>query len=538
MLAKTKARGIEHEYSVVMHPPDAMDQRKFVDLNLLGLRKAGVTSHIPWSLADEVGNHTYEVGISRLWTGAEGPFPQSFNGMRIYNDSMHFEISSPVYADPWDAVIYSRAGELLVYQACCRVAEEIGVPAFAYKNNVSTIYGNGVFNSVAFGTHGNMAMSRQVCDTPKWLSVVRSLVPYMVARIPLIGAGEMVPMRRGIKGVPALTFSAGALGGDEVRFVSSPRAFFLRRVSSLDTTLNRGLLNTRDEPHANPELYWRLHDINLEGIRCDFQLLLVDLLQTYVMAALEEGLLRDAPELRDPVGAAVDVASDVDSLNWTVLLRNGRQVNAVRDLLHDFYLERVGQLISRKGSPFDKQAFQLICDVVDKLISKRLDSLVWGLDWVTKKSLVEEYGNQGETSIAVCNQYALVDGSVRCYTGEMAADTEYDSLFDPAASLAYARQHVTFFDWEEYNARLKFGLSHGPRDTREYLRGRVIRKFESEIREITWGKVFFKSGQVVSLDEPLQYSEDECKELADSVTTVSDLVGSLEALRNDRKAGK
>ncbi|MBP0644826.1 proteasome accessory factor PafA2 family protein, partial [Mycobacterium tuberculosis] len=47
--------------------------------------------------------------------------------------------------------------------------------------------------------------------------------------------------------------------GDEAGYQLSQRSDYIEVEVGLETTLKRGIINTRDEPHADPERYRRLH---------------------------------------------------------------------------------------------------------------------------------------------------------------------------------------------------------------------------------------------------------------------------------------
>src|SRR5436305_15114988 len=49
--------------------------------------------------------------------------------------------------------------------------------------------------------------------------------------------------------------------GDEPGFQLSQRSDYIEVEVGLETTLNRGIINTRDEPHADADKYRRLHVI-------------------------------------------------------------------------------------------------------------------------------------------------------------------------------------------------------------------------------------------------------------------------------------
>ena len=75
--------------------------------------------------------------------------------------------------------------------------------------------------------------------------IVRHLTPFFVSRQVVCGAGRV---------------GLGADGRNE-GFQISQRADFFEVEVGLETTLKRPIINTRDEPHADPEKYRRLHVI-------------------------------------------------------------------------------------------------------------------------------------------------------------------------------------------------------------------------------------------------------------------------------------
>ena len=121
----------------------------------------------------------------------------------------------------------------------CRAARPIQL----YKNNTD---GKGA----SYGTHENYLMARA---TP-FADIVRHLTPFFVSRQVVTGAGRV---------------GIGQDGRGE-GFQLSQRADFFEVEVGLETTLKRPIINTRDEPHADPDKYRRLHvivgDANLSEI--------------------------------------------------------------------------------------------------------------------------------------------------------------------------------------------------------------------------------------------------------------------------------
>src|SRR5271157_3245439 len=157
------------------------------------------------------------------------------NGARLYVDHAHPEYSAPECTNPLDAVIWDKAGERVMEAAARHVASVPGAAKLQlYKNNVD---GKGA----SYGSHENYLMSRQ---TP-FSAVIAGLTPFLVSRQVITGSGRV-----GIG--PA---------GDEPGFQLSQRADYIEVEVGLETTLKRGIINTRDEPHADADRYRRLHVI-------------------------------------------------------------------------------------------------------------------------------------------------------------------------------------------------------------------------------------------------------------------------------------
>src|SRR5436305_2144377 len=166
------------------------------------------------------------------------------NGARLYVDHAHPEYSTPEVTNPRDAVIWDKAGERVMVAAAEHAAKIPGAGAIQlYKNNTDN-------KGVSYGTHENYLMRRQ---TP-FADIVRHLTPFFVSRQVVVGAGRV-----GI-----------GQDGRQHGFQLSQRADFFEVEVGLETTLKRPIINTRDEPHADPERYRRLHviigDANLSEV--------------------------------------------------------------------------------------------------------------------------------------------------------------------------------------------------------------------------------------------------------------------------------
>ena len=103
------------------------------------------------------------------------------NGARLYVDHAHPEYSSPEVTTPLDAVLWDKAGELVMLDASRMAAQVPGsTPILLYKNNTDN-------KGASYGTHENYLMRR---STP-FAEIVRHLTPFFVSRQVVTGAGRV-----------------------------------------------------------------------------------------------------------------------------------------------------------------------------------------------------------------------------------------------------------------------------------------------------------------------------------------------------------
>ena len=200
------------------------------------------------------------------------------NGARLYVDHAHPEYSAPECTDPLDAVIWDKAGERVMEAAARHVASVPGAAKLQlYKNNVD---GKGA----SYGSHENYLMSRQ---TP-FSAIIAGLTPFLVSRQVVTGSGRV-----GI-----------GPSGDEAGFQLSQRSDYIEVEVGLETTLKRGIINTRDEPHADADRYRRLHVIIGDANLAETSTYLKLGTTALVLDLIEDGpAARDRPE-RSDVGPA------------------------------------------------------------------------------------------------------------------------------------------------------------------------------------------------------------------------------------------
>ena len=107
---------------------------------------------------------------------------------------------------------------------------------------------------------------------------------------------------------------AGRVGigqdGREHGFQISQRADYFEVEVGLETTLKRPIINTRDEPHADPEKYRRLHVIIGDANLAEISTYLKVGTTSLVLAMIEDRFLSADLAVEQPVRALRDVSHD------------------------------------------------------------------------------------------------------------------------------------------------------------------------------------------------------------------------------------
>jgi proteasome accessory factor PafA2 len=415
------------------------------------------------------------------------------NGARLYVDHAHPEYSAPEVTNPRDAVLWDKAGERVMVRAAQRALAVPGTaPIQLYKNNTDN-------KGASYGTHENYLMARQ---TP-FADIVRHLTPFFVSRQVITGAGRV-----GI-----------GQDGRTHGFQLSQRADFFEVEVGLETTLKRPIINTRDEPHADPEKYRRLHviigDANLSEVSTYLKVGTTSL----VLAMIEDGwLTENGIELGvdGPVNALRTVSHD-PSLRHLLRLTDGRQLTAVQ--LQMAYLEQAKKYVEdRLGADVDAQTADVLTrweSVLDRLESDPMQ-LAGELDWVAKLSLLEGY-RQREGLDWDAPKLHLVDLQY--------ADVRPDKgLYNRL--VARGRMELLLSEDEVLRA-----VDAPPEDTRAYFRGRCLEKYPTAVAAASWDSVIFDVGreslQRVPTLEPLRGTKAHVGRLLDGCDTALDLVETL-----------
>ncbi|HEY2832558.1 MAG TPA: depupylase/deamidase Dop, partial [Sporichthyaceae bacterium] len=413
------------------------------------------------------------------------------NGARLYVDHAHPEYSTPECTNPRAAVIWDKAGERVMAEAATKAATVPGAaPIQLYKNNTDN-------KGASYGCHENYLMRR---STP-FADIVRNLTPFFVSRQVVCGAGRV---------------GLGADGRNE-GYQISQRADFFEVEVGLETTLKRPIINTRDEPHADPEKYRRLHviigDANLAEVSTYLKLGTTSL----VLSMIEDRFLSSDLSVQAPVQTLHQVSHD-SSLKHLITLQSGRKLTGVQ--LQMEYCEQARKYVEdRYGADADDVTQDVLNrweSVLTRLATDPM-SLSRELDWVAKLELLNGYRERDGLDWDAPRLH-LVDlqySDVRPEKG----------LYNRLA----ARDRMERIAAE---AKVTWAMTNPPEDTRAYFRGRCLDQYPDEIAAASWDSVIFDlpgrdSLQRVPTLEPLRGTRKHVGDLLDRCATAEDLLRTL-----------
>ncbi|MHA5283063.1 depupylase/deamidase Dop [Corynebacterium sp. CQ3829_602738] len=410
------------------------------------------------------------------------------NGARYYVDHGHPEYSSPECSNAFDAMVYDAAGDIVLNDAaaCIRELWEQQVSVLAkhepcpplkfYKNNVD---GKGR----SYGSHENYLYSRHT----NFEILTQALIPFFVTRQVIIGAGRV--------GIGQESEKPG--------FQISQRADYFEQEVSLETTLNRGIINTRDEPHAPEEDFRRLHVIVGDANMSQFSNFLKLGMTSLVLDAIEAGVDFSDLRLKSPVEEIKTVSHD-PTLQYELELLDGQRLTAI-SILREYRRRCDGR------SDVDKQVLEMWDEVLNDLERDPL-STADRLDWTAKWALVRRFEQRGATQAKL-----------------QAIDLQYADI-DPASSLYHALVRKGAMRTMVSAEEIARAAAHPPEDTRAYFRGRAGEKFAEDLTASNWQSMLFTvDGQLyrVPLDLLGSHTKADVGELIETSATTRELLSGL-----------
>lgn len=298
------------------------------------------------------------------------------NGARIYPDTgNHCEYATPEVAGAADLVRYEKAGERIIE---CAVRNTNEHPYFKEQNRVLRSFKNN--NDMAgnsYGSHENYCMARK--KLPDFSTLFRLIGGFLISRQLFAGNGELKE-KNGF-----------------LEYHLSQRAAIIKQDINTATTSNRAILNIRDEPHADFDLYFRLHLILGDACMAQTALFLKFGTTSLVLDMVEDGFLSGRP-----CGSGEDFLDALHAFSADATLRVAPKIGEkTRTIinLQEQYFEMAKKFYEVSGNRTPEK--QRILDLWEKIImlAKTPEPHVVlspFVDWAAKKFLKElEMGKLG-----------------------------------------------------------------------------------------------------------------------------------------------
>ncbi|MCK6500979.1 MAG: proteasome accessory factor PafA2 family protein, partial [Nitrospira sp.] len=366
------------------------------------------------------------------------------NGARFYNDHAHPEYCTPECASLRDLVFHDRAGERIVMACAAELSRQRGSPVRIYKNNTD-------FGGHSYGCHENYLVPRQL----EWRTLSAAIQAFLVTRQIYAGAGKFGRE-------------------EEDRFVGpgfqlAQRSDFFTELESVDTMQRRPLVNTRDEPHANPELWRRFHVIIGDANMSPFATWLKAGATALVLEAIARQPGAPWPVLDRPLHALRSISRD-PQWRWEVTLKGGRPSTAleVQERFLDLARNHCDLANPERGELIE--AWRTVLADLASDPRRCRDRL----DWVAKRDLILEFQDSERLSPE--------DPWLR------SLDLEYH-LMDPSQGLFFGLEQAGMMRWVPEPALVEQAIHRPPTDTRAAIRGLCVSKFQAAILSAQWDHV-------------------------------------------------
>jgi proteasome accessory factor A len=419
------------------------------------------------------------------------------NGARLYVDHAHPEYATPEVTSAREAALWDRAGEWVMARAS-QALVEAGRKVSLYKNNTD---GKGA----SYGTHENYLVPRSV----PWELLTQFMMPFLVTRQIFTGSGRVGLGQR----------------SEEAGFQLSQRADFVEAETGLETTLNRPIVNTRDEPHADPTSWRRLHVIVGDATMMDRATYLRLGTGALVLAALAAAPVSDAAQfasevaLRSPVETFAQVSRDL-SVSEQLELTGGPPLRALD--IQRLYLGFVNRHLDNLDCEWVDLADRW-AEVLDLLAADPL-SAGRQVEWVAKYSLLDGLRSR--------NQAGWDSPKLR------AADLRWTDV-DPAVGLFRKLEATGAVDSMFSEADVAWAVANPPESTRAYLKGQALRRFGTGVAAAGWDSLTLATPnghRRLVLGEPLAGSRAQVEQAVGAASDAGELLDRLAELGVGRVA--
>lgn len=312
-----------------------------------------------------------------------------------------------------------------------------------FKNNVDSA-------GHSFGCHENYLVRRFV----PLKTIEQELLPFLITRQLFTGAGRM----------------------GEQGFQITQRADFLDEAVSSATTRSRPMVNTRDEPHADPDAFRRLHVIIGDSNRSQWATMM-KLATTHLVLCVIEQAGREGKDsgfarfsFADASAANHKVSRDLTGVEASFDMADGTVVEGGAVAIQERYLEIVERFVGQHPEVCSSlprtdvhEVIRQWRRVIEAFRSGASETFADKVDWLAKRRLFDMLRNRAGSRLSVSKLEQL--------------DMDYHDVANGALYASLCRRGAMRTLVNESQAHEAIDVP--PHDTRAALRGRFIQSARS-----------------------------------------------------------
>jgi proteasome accessory factor A len=418
-----------------------------IDKRIMGLEtEYGVTCVVDGQRRlspDEVARYLFRRVVA--WGRSSNVFLP--NGGRLYLDvGSHPEYATAECDNLLDLIKQDQAGDRIVEDLVVEAEKRLNNEGILgqihlFKNNIDAA-GN------SYGCHENFSVQRK----HNFQQIVESMIPFLITRQIFCGAGKwMTSSKSGV-------------------FNLSQRSEHMWESISSATTRSRPIVNTRDEPHADPEEYRRLHIIVGDSNMSECTTILKVATTELVLRATESGLINDQYSIENPIRTIREISTDL-SFKKRFRLTSGREVTALQ-IQQEIYelVTKIPDFEQVMSQPLYKYAFDLWGRVLASIESNNFENVKFEIDWIIKRDFFQEYMNK-HSLLGNDSRMTLIDISYHNVRKDR-------GLFYILERSGLAKSLINESDVVD-------SMSSPPQTTRAALRGKFIKIAQEKKRDYT-----------------------------------------------------
>lgn len=401
------------------------------------------------------------------------------NGGRLYLDvGSHPEYATAECDNVSDLISQDQAGDRIIEELAIEAenrlnSEGIQGQIHLFKNNIDAA-GN------SYGCHENYSISRKF----NFQKVTESIIPFLITRQIYSGAGKWLSNNK------------------NQNFQISQRSDHMWESISSATTRSRPIINTRDEPHADPDEYRRLHvivgDSNMSQTTTNLKICSTEM----ILQLIEIGIIDEEFTIENPIRALRDISNDL-SFSKKFRLSTGKELTALE--LQEIYLDKIkdsplySEFIANDNYKKAINLWEMFLDSTRKNDFSKVDK---DIDWIIKKKFMDQY--------QVKNKLKNSDAKMTLL------DISFHNIRKDRG-IFYILEKNGLVNRIVDEGQINKAIDFAPGNTRAKLRGEFIKKAQEKKRDYTVDWVHLKindqNQRTVVCKDPFKYEDERVEEL-------------------------